>query len=62
MSEFIFSWSDNLLAVGTGFVVGVVFAAVRLPIPAPRVLPGIVGIFGIWIGYVVVTLAVRKFL
>lgn len=50
------------MALGTGVVVGVVFALVRLPIPAPRVLPGIVGIFGIWIGYVVITLAVRRFL
>lgn len=35
----------------TGFIVGVIFSYFRLPIPAPTVLPGILGIFGIWLGY-----------
>jgi XapX domain-containing protein len=61
VNEFISSLSNNLLALGTGAIVGAIFAVVKLPIPAPRVLPGIIGIVGLWLGYVMVTLVVRRF-
>ena len=35
----------------TGVVVGAVFASLRIPIPAPPNLAGIMGIVGIWLGY-----------
>ena len=39
-----------LLALVTGVVVGVVFSAVKLPLPAPPVLAGVSGIVGIYLG------------
>lgn len=39
----------------TGIVVGAVFAALRVPIPAPPTLSGVMGIVGIWLGYRLVT-------
>ncbi|MFB6270725.1 MAG: XapX domain-containing protein [Halobacterium sp.] len=35
----------------TGLVVGAVFASLRIPIPAPPNLAGVMGIVGIWLGY-----------
>ncbi|HEU5141026.1 MAG TPA: XapX domain-containing protein [Bacillales bacterium] len=40
-----------LLALLTGFVVGFIFALLKLPIPAPPALPGIAGIIGIYLGF-----------
>ncbi|MBG9451936.1 XapX domain-containing protein [Cytobacillus firmus] len=40
-----------LLSILTGFVVGFVFAFMKLPIPAPPALPGIMGIIGIYLGF-----------
>ena len=40
----------------TGFVTGAVFGFFKLPIPAPMVLEGAVGIFGIFLGYRLVKL------
>ncbi|WLD93205.1 XapX domain-containing protein [Alkalihalobacillus sp. AL-G] len=40
-----------LLSIVTGFSVGVVFALLKLPIPAPPALAGILGIVGIYLGY-----------
>lgn len=42
---------EILLALFTGFIVGLLFAAIRLPIPAPPALAGVVGIVGIYLGY-----------
>ncbi len=39
-----------LLALLTGFLVGVIFRAVHLPLPAPPVLAGVMGIVGIFLG------------
>lgn len=39
-----------LLALLTGFIVGVIFSAVRLPLPAPPVFAGVMGIVGIFLG------------
>lgn len=41
---------EILLSTVTGIVVGFIFALFRLPIPAPPVLAGVMGIFGIYIG------------
>lgn len=44
-----------LLSLLTGFITGFVFGFFKLPIPAPQVLAGVAGIFGIYLGYVAVT-------
>lgn len=41
----------------TGLITGAVFSALRLPIPAPGVAEGIIGIVGIFIGFKLVQLA-----
>ncbi|MBL0385332.1 DUF1427 family protein [Tumebacillus sp. ITR2] len=43
-----------LLSLVTGGVVGALFQLLRLPLPAPPVLSGILGIVGIWLGAQVV--------
>jgi len=35
----------------TGMCVGAVFAVFKLPVPAPPVFAGLMGIFGLWLGY-----------
>lgn len=40
-----------VLALLTGIITGAVFAALRIPIPAPPSLVGIMGIVGIYLGY-----------
>lgn len=42
---------DIILSVVTGFGCGVVFAAFKLPVPAPPVFAGVAGIIGLWAGY-----------
>lgn len=44
---------EVLLSLGTGTVVGLLFAVCKLPIPAPPNLAGVVGIVGIFLGYLV---------
>lgn len=44
---------ELVLSVLTGFVVGIVFRFMKLPVPAPNVLVGVLGIFGIYLGGVV---------
>jgi XapX domain-containing protein len=46
--------TTSLLALGTGFLVGLLFSWLRLPIPAPAALPGILGAVGCYVGSVVV--------
>ena len=38
-----------------GAVVGGIFSAFKLPIPAPPVFAGLMGIVGLWIGSAIVT-------
>ncbi|MCX2839869.1 XapX domain-containing protein [Salinimicrobium sp. MT39] len=40
-----------ILATLTGFLVGFLFALLKLPIPAPPALPGVMGIVGIYLGF-----------
>lgn len=42
-----------ILSSITGFGCGIVFAAFKLPVPAPPVFAGVAGIIGIWAGYVI---------
>ena len=39
-----------LLSILTGFIVGVLFTALKLPLPAPNALAGVMGIVGIYLG------------
>ncbi len=39
-----------LASLGTGLNVGLIFTAFKLPLPAPPVIEGILGIFGIGAG------------
>ncbi len=41
-----------LLSLLTGFIVGVLFTALKLPLPAPNALAGVMGIVGIYLGAV----------
>jgi len=41
----------TLLALLTGFVTGALFTFLGIPMPAPPELPGVVGIFGVYLGY-----------
>jgi len=42
---------DLILSILTGAICGFIFAKLHLPIPAPGVLAGIMGILGIFLGY-----------
>jgi XapX domain-containing protein len=44
---------DIFLSTLTGFGCGVVFAAFKLPVPAPPVFAGVAGIIGLWIGFTI---------
>ena len=46
---------EIMLSMLTGFGCGVVFAAFKLPVPAPPVFAGVAGIIGLWIGFTVLT-------
>lgn len=43
--------NEIFMALIAGLIVGFIFAFLRLPIPAPPVLSGIMGIIGIFLGY-----------
>lgn len=43
-----------VISLITGFIVGAIFKLLKLPIPAPNALAGIMGIFGIFLGAVFV--------
>ena len=42
--------TEILLALFAGAIVGILFSWLKLPLPAPPVLSGIAGIFGIYLG------------
>jgi XapX domain-containing protein len=46
---------EIVLSILTGFGCGVIFAAFKLPVPAPPVFAGVAGIIGLWLGYDVIT-------
>ena len=39
-----------IASLGTGVIVGLIFSAFKLPLPAPPVLAGVMGIVGIFLG------------
>ena len=41
-----------LLSLLTGFIVGVLFTGLKMPLPAPNALAGVMGIVGIYLGHV----------
>lgn len=45
---------EIFLTTLTGIGVGGVFSIFKLPIPAPPVFAGLMGIVGLWIGYALV--------
>ncbi len=42
--------TEVLISLATGAFVGILFSVLKLPLPAPPVLSGIAGIFGIYLG------------
>lgn len=53
--------NEIVLAVIAGAVVGFFFSAIKLPLPAPPVLSGIMGIVGIYIGGMAYQAVVERF-
>lgn len=51
--------ATNLLALGAGLLVGLLFSWLRLPLPAPPTLTGILGAFGVFLGSVIFGLLAR---
>lgn len=45
---------EIILALVTGFIAGAVFAGLKLPVPAPPTLAGVMGIVGLFLGYLMV--------
>jgi len=41
---------EVLLALLAGFILGMIFCAIKLPLPAPPALAGVMGIVGIFLG------------
>lgn len=44
--------SDCIMTMGIGFLLGAVCGLMTLPIPAPPTLAGILGIVGVFLGYI----------
>ena len=42
--------AGQFIALLVGIVTGLIFSIFKLPIPAPPVLPGIIGIVGVYLG------------
>ncbi len=40
-----------LISLLTGFIVGLLFTALKLPLPAPNALAGVMAILGIYLGH-----------
>lgn len=49
-----------LTALGTGLVVGAIFAFLKLPSPAPTALAGVAGILGIFLGALLVDYLLKR--
>jgi len=45
---------EMVLSLISGVLVGAIFAVIRLPIPAPQTVAGVMGIVGIFLGYLLV--------
>ncbi|MEO0224548.1 MAG: XapX domain-containing protein [candidate division WOR-3 bacterium] len=51
---------EILLSFLTGFFTGFIFSFLKLPIPAPQSLAGVMGIVGIFLGYFFYVLLFRR--
>lgn len=49
-----FSWSLAVFSLLTGVVLGVVFSMLKLPVPAPGIVEGALGVVGTSIGGAIV--------
>lgn len=56
MEQHIGIGETELLAALVGLITGLLYTALRAPIPAPNVLGGIFAIIGTWLGLVIVGL------
>ena len=45
---------ELIKSLATGFVMGAVFAFLKLPMPAPNAFAGIIGIVGIYLGFIAI--------
>ena len=52
---------EVLMAIITGAIVGLLFSWLKLPLPAPPVLAGVAGIFGVYLGGLAYTWIAEKF-
>ncbi|WP_145950098.1 XapX domain-containing protein [Paenibacillus sp. Y412MC10] len=50
---------ELLLALVAGIIIGIVFKLIKLPLPAPPVMSGILGIIGIYLGGKLMELVLR---
>lgn len=50
---------EAIKSLFTGLICGLVFALLKLPIPAPIVFNGIIGIIGIYLGYVIIKAIIK---
>lgn len=53
--------NEIFLALFAGLFVGLLFSLIKLPIPAPPVLSGVVGIFGVYLGSVIYQWIIERF-
>ncbi|MDX8361008.1 MULTISPECIES: DUF1427 family protein [Bacillaceae] len=44
---------ELVLSLLAGMIIGIVFKALKLPLPAPPVLAGVLGVFGVYLGGIV---------
>ena len=51
----------SLASLGTGIIVGLIFSAFKLPLPAPPVFAAVMGLAGIWAGGELWKLIVENF-
>jgi XapX domain-containing protein len=52
---------EVLMATVAGLIVGIFFSALKLPLPAPPVLSGIMGIVGVYLGGQIFQFVAEKF-
>ena len=48
-----------MLSFITGLITGGIFTLFKLPIPAPSALAGVIGIIGVFVGYVLVSTFIK---